>query len=394
MAQVNLNSKELKTFINHIISNNRYLQENNKPPVTIAVEGEAGIGKTTTILELGKEHGLDVVRLNLAEIEELGDLVGFPVKEYEVKRKEDDGSITTKWIPDNTLPLYIQNKYIPSGEKRMTHAVPEWIQGRKEGGLLILDDYTRADQRFMQACMTLIETQSYASWKLPKDWHIILTTNPDNGDYNVTSMDIAQQTRFIKANLKFDIDCWAEWAEKSNLDGRCINFLLLHPELVTQSTNARSITIFFNAISSFSSFEDNLPMIQFIAEGSVGDTFGTMFTMFINNKLDKMISPKKIMTSQDWKDVESELYDTIGTGNNYRADIASTLATRVINYTIHHSENETVNDKFINRVQEISLTNVFTNDIKYHMVKSILNGNKAKFGKLMMNPEIAKMVVK
>ncbi len=135
-------------------------------------------------------------------------------------------------------------------------------------------------------------------------------------------------------------------------------------------------------------------MIQFIAEGSVGDTFGTMFTMFINNKLDKMISPKKIMTSQDWKDVESELYDTIGTGNNYRADIASTLATRVINYTIHHSENETVNDKFINRVQEISLTNVFTNDIKYHMVKSILNGNKAKFGKLMMNPEIAKMVVK
>ena len=143
MAQVNLNSKELKSFVNHIISNNRYLQENGKTPVTIAVEGEPGIGKTTTILELSKELGLDLVRLNLAEIEELGDLVGFPVKEYEVKRQEADGSITTKWIPDNTLPLYIQNKYVPSGEKRMTHAVPEWIQGRKEGGILILDDYTR-----------------------------------------------------------------------------------------------------------------------------------------------------------------------------------------------------------------------------------------------------------
>ena len=143
MAQVNLNSKELKSFIGHIIANNRYLQENGKTPVTIAVEGEAGIGKTTTIIEIAKEHKLDLVRLNLAEIEELGDLVGFPVKEYEVKKQETDGTITTKWIPDSTLPLYIQNKYTPTGEKRMAHAIPQWIQGKKEGGILILDDYTR-----------------------------------------------------------------------------------------------------------------------------------------------------------------------------------------------------------------------------------------------------------
>lgn len=220
------------------------------------------------------------------------------------------------------------------------------------------------------------------------------TTNPDNGDYNVTSMDIAQKTRFIQSNLKFDIECWAEWAEKTGIDTRCINFLLLHPELVTQSTNARSITIFFNSISSFDSFEENLPMIQFIAEGSVGETFGTMFTMFINNRLDKLISPKKIMTDQDWNKIENELLSAIGTGNNYRADIASTLATRVVNFTIHHSENEAVTDKFVNRVQEISMTNAFTNDIKYHVVKSIVNGNKNKFGKLMMNPSISKMVVK
>ena len=30
MAQVNLNVTELKGFVNHIIKNNRYLQENNK----------------------------------------------------------------------------------------------------------------------------------------------------------------------------------------------------------------------------------------------------------------------------------------------------------------------------------------------------------------------------
>ena len=43
MAQVNLNVTELKGFVNHIIKNNRYLQENNKSPVSIEVVGESGI---------------------------------------------------------------------------------------------------------------------------------------------------------------------------------------------------------------------------------------------------------------------------------------------------------------------------------------------------------------
>jgi hypothetical protein len=389
MAQVNLNTTELKGFINHIVNNNRYLQQNGKIPVAVAVEGEAGIGKTSTILEIGKDLGLHVVKLNLAQIEEIGDLTGFPMKEFEIKKDE-----VTKWVPENTLPLYIQNKYVPTGEKRMTHAAPEWIQGKGDGGILILDDYTRADARFLQACMDLIDRQEYISWKLPKDWHIVLTTNPDNGDYNVTSIDVAQKTRFITANLKFDIDCWAKWAESANLDNRCINFLLLNPELVTKETNARSITTFFNSISSFESFEDNLPMIQFIAEGSVGETFGTMFTMFINNKLDKMVSPKYVLSTQNWDDVKAKLVDTIGIGANYRADIASVVATRIINYTVHYSNTENVTDKLIERIKNLITSNIFTNDIKYHMIKSILNGNKVKFTKLMMDTEIVKMAVK
>lgn len=72
-TQVNLNTDELKTFVNHIVDNNRYLQANGKVPVAIAVEGEAGIGKTSTILEIGKDLGLNVVKINLAQIEEIGD---------------------------------------------------------------------------------------------------------------------------------------------------------------------------------------------------------------------------------------------------------------------------------------------------------------------------------
>ncbi len=188
-------------------------------------------------MQLGKELNMQVVKLNLSQLEELGDLVGFPVKEFEIQNAEGK----TTWINEHQIDAAIKKGYKLIG-KRMSHAAPEWIQGRGEGGFLILDDYTRADHRFMQATMTLIDEQAYASWKLPKNWHILLTTNPDNGDYNVTSLDVAQKTRFISTEVKFDAGIWAKWAEKSQIDSRCINFLLMNPELVSQRINPRMIT--------------------------------------------------------------------------------------------------------------------------------------------------------
>ena len=128
------------------------------------------------------------------------------------------------------------------------------------------------------------------------------------------------KTRFITVNLKFDINCWSEWAENATIDNRCINFLLKHPELVSTNTNSRSITTFFNSISSIKSFDDELGLIQMIGEGSVGSEFTTLFTMFINNKLDKMISPENIMT-QDEHYVLNTLKGLVGKDKNYRADI-------------------------------------------------------------------------
>jgi hypothetical protein len=391
MAQVNLNIDELKTFFGHIVKNNQHIQAEGKVPVAVNIEGEAGIGKTSSILQLSKELNMSMVKLSLSQIEEIGDLVGFPVKEFEMIK--EDG--TTAWVQESTMPMYIQSKYKPTGEKRMTHAAPEWIQGKEEGGFLILDDYTRADQRFMQACMEIIDRQEYISWKLPKNWHVILTSNPDNGNYLVTSLDDAQKTRFITVNLTFDIDCWARWAESANIDSRCINFLLMHPDLVTEKTNARSITTFFNSISSIPDFQENLPLIQMIGEGSVGAEFSTMFTMFINNRLDKMIHPKDIINNPNWAYVKGELLNSIGKDDSYRADIASVMTTRTINYALNYAEKNTVDQKIIDRI--IALTtdeDVFTNDLKYYIIKGIVNGNKTKFTKLMINPEVVKMAVK
>lgn len=388
MNTVQLNVDELKGFIRHMVKNNQHIQSEGKIPVAINIEGDAGLGKTSAILQLGKELNMEVVKLNLSQIEELGDLVGFPVKEFLVKNQEGK----QRWITEAQVPAAMKAGYTVA-DKRMSHAAPEWIQGKGEGGFLILDDYTRADHRFMQATMEILDRQEYVSWKLPKNWHVILTTNPDNGDYNVTSLDVAQKTRFISVEMKYDVQVWAKWAEKANIDGRCINFMLMHPELVTQRVNPRSITTFFNGISSIPKFEDELPLVQMIGEGSVGSDFSSMFTMFINNKLDKMISPEDLLT-KDEAYVKGALLTSVGEGDDFRADLASVIATRVINYALTTAEKGSVPKAMIDRLAKVTTEfEGFTNDLRYYMVKEIVNGNKVKFSPLMADTAVVKMAI-
>ena len=389
MNQVQLNVEELKNFIKHMVSNNQHIQKDGKVPVAINIEGDAGLGKTSAIMQLGKEMNMEVVKLNLSQLEELGDLVGFPVKEFEIKNAEGK----TTWINESQIAAASAKGYKVVA-KRMSHAAPEWIQGKGEGGFLILDDYTRADQRFMQATMEILDRQEYVSWKLPKNWHVILTTNPDNGDYNVTSLDVAQKTRFISVELKYDSDVWAKWAEKANIDGRCINFMLMNPELVTQRVNPRAITTFFNAISSVPKFEESLPLIQMIGEGSVGADFSSMFTMFINNKLDRIISPVDILT-KDEQYVMNSLINAVGKDDEFRADISSVIATRIINYSLTVADKGSIGKPMIDRIAKLTTDcDAFTDDLRYYMVKEIVNGNKVKFSQLMMNQNVVKMAVK
>ena len=385
-----LNVDELKGFLKHMVTNNQYIQNEGKVPVAINIEGDAGLGKTSAIVQLGKEMEMDVVKINLSQIEELGDLVGFPVKEFKIQNKEGKST----WIMEAQVDAAMKKGY-KVVEKRMAHAAPEWIQGRTEGGFLVLDDYTRADHRFMQATMEILDRQEYISWSLPKNWHVILTTNPDNGEYQVTSLDDTQKTRFISTEVKFDSSVWARWAEKVNIDGRCINFLLMNPEIVTQKVNPRSITTFFNSISSIQKFEDELPLINMIGDGSIGEEPSALFAMFINNKLDKIISPEQILTNDDWNYVKGSLTGCIGKDDDFRADISSIISTRIINFALITADKGSVPQKMIDRI--ISLVtdcDSFTDDLRYYMVKEILNGHKAKFSKLMLNQKVVAMTVK
>lgn len=194
----NMNEMTISEFtevFNYLLDNNRELQEKGLTPIAIGIEGEAGIGKTAVVKEVAKNRGMTFCKLCLSQLEEVGDLCGFPMKEVLLRWQTKDGQTKTKWWPESMLDK------VPAGVKvtsttRMGYAAPAWLpkEENPNGCILLLDDYTRGNQLFMQATMELINEGKYISWSLPKNTSIILTTNPDDGCFSVQSLDNAQKT--------------------------------------------------------------------------------------------------------------------------------------------------------------------------------------------------------
>lgn len=86
----NITLDEFKDIFKYLIDNNKKLVADGKYPVAIGIEGAAGLGKTTILKDLAESMGMTYAQLNLAELEEVSDLTGFPLKEYEI---DCDGEI-------------------------------------------------------------------------------------------------------------------------------------------------------------------------------------------------------------------------------------------------------------------------------------------------------------
>ena len=400
---------EFKEVFSYLLDNNKHLEDNNLRPIAVGVEGEAGIGKTTLIEDIAKERGMTMCKVNLAQLEEIGDLVGMPIKEYEVAWIENGQVKQTRWMPESqTKHLDLRLKL--TGKVRMSYAPPAWlpIDENPNGTIVFLDDYTRANSMFMQATMEIINTASYISWKLPKYTSIVLSSNPDDGQFSVTSLDNAQKTRFINFNVKFNIEDWAKWAEEAEIDGRAINFELLYGDEIfkkynnVQTVNPRSYTTFCKAISGLKNWDnpDTLALILQISKGCFlndkDNIIGNLFTTFIANKLDRLIQPKD-MIELKWDTLEPKMKNCVYDNGNFRPEIASILTIRFMNYVLHlfgtkgAIKENVVYDRILEIVNNDEM--LFSEDLIFHLVKSLITKYPGRTGKLLMYPIIRNKVV-
>lgn len=399
---------EFTDVFNYLLDNNRELQDKGLTPIAIGVEGESGIGKTSVIQQIAEKRGMTICKLNLSMLEEVGDLVGFPQKEVLLQWKAKDGTAKSRWWPEYLLSKVPQNVTVTS-QTRMGYAPPAWLprEENTNGIILLLDDFNRCGPMFIQATMDLINEGKYISWSLPKNTSIVLSNNPDDGSYNVNSQDTAQLTRYVNFNMKMDMKSWSEWAEFNGIDSRAINFAILYWDEIfkkhnnVQTINPRAYTTFCKAISGIKDWDsdNSLGLILNISKGCFlndkDNIVGTLFTTFIAQKLDKLVQPKDMLL-QRWETVEPKIYDCVHENGIFKAEIASILGVRLLNYILYYfsqkgSKDAVVEERLLNFID--NPRKLMSDDLLFYNIKTIISKYPARTTKLMLNSKIRNKIM-
>ncbi len=357
-------SGEVERFLNHSISMNAQAEAAGRPKTPICIWGSHGIGKTDLVQQVAESQGYQFAYIAPAQFEEMGDLVGMP----RIKPGED-------------------------GMEQTVFAPPEWAPTEPGPGILLIDDVNRADDRILRGIMQLLQNYELVSWSLPPGWQIVLTANPDGGDYSVTPMDFAMLTRMMHITMIFDPQLWALWAEKNEVDPRGINFVLTYPETVSgERTTPRTLTQFFESIRSIEDLEGDVGLVKMLGDASLDEMTVTSFISFVSNKLSRLISPEEILETDDFTaEIEAPLRSQV-VGETRRVDILSVICTRLVNHLI--VKNIELNGKAFDNVGKFLQLDFLTNELRLQMAKDLTASGNPSHKKLVAIPEIAMILLK
>lgn len=350
---------EVSAFVNHVINTNVELENKGKKKTPVCIWGRHGIGKTEIVESMAKERGFDFSYIAPAQFEEMGDMIGMPKVE---------------------------------GDKTVFNA-PSWVPTNEGPGILLIDDVNRADERILRGIMQLLQNFELISWKLPPKWQIILTANPDGGDYSVTPMDDAMLTRMLHISMEFDVKEWAKWAEKAGIDPRGINFVLLYPEIVEGSrTTPRTLVQFFETIKSIDNLSENISLVRMLADSCLDENTVAAFITFINNNLGNLIKPEEILKANNFTNEVLNPLKSVVLTEPIRVDIIAILCTRLVNYL---TVNNIVPDKKqLDNIKSFIKIDFLPNDIRLTMAQDLVSSGNATLKAIMADPIIAQLILK
>ena len=357
------NVQEVENFLRHSFETNKMAAAKGFRQTPLCIWGRHGIGKTELVEKFAKANGYQWQYIAPAQFEEMGDLVGMP-KVVE----NSNGEVVTKFM------------------------APSWVPTEDVPGILLIDDVNRADDRILRGIMQLLQNYELVSWKLPPQWQIVLTANPDGGDYSVTPMDDAMLTRMMHITMEFDVKEWAKWAEQKGIDPRGINFILTYPEVVTgDRTTPRTLVQFFNAIQSIDDLNANLSLVQMLGEATLDMSTVSAFISFVNSNLNKLITPEDIVNAQNFKTDVLEPLTAVVKKSTLRVDILATLCTRLVNYLTVKSA--APSKEQLQNIKDFIKIDYIPNDIRLAMAQDLIRSNNPSLKMIMADPEIGRLLL-
>ena len=199
----------------HIGDAKRYIRNiiEKQVPITIAMVGPSGIGKSAIEKQLAKEMSehfkspFGFIDLRLAT-QEPSDLIGIPYREGDV----------TKW------------------------AKPFWFPAPNTRGVICLEELNRAPNDVRQCIFQFIWDRVLHTHALPDGWTIVLAMNPetDDGSYQVETLDKALVRRCSVIIVEPNFNAWMTWAtdpRQGNVPAEITSFIGTHKELLFEAEN-------------------------------------------------------------------------------------------------------------------------------------------------------------
>ena len=301
-----INGEQLTDFLDKFLESNLVLESTTgRRPTPLCIWGTHGLGKTEIAMEVAHKKQWKLAYCAPAQFEEMGDLHGLPFK------VDPDPNVI--------------------GDERTVYMTPEWVPKDEGPGILLLDDLNRADDRILRGTMQLLQNFEIFSWALPPKWQIVVTANPDSGDYAVTSMDDAIITRMIHLTLNFDAKIWAEWALNYGIDERGVNFVLTYPEMVTlKRTTPRTLVHFFGQLVQIKDLKKDIFIVEILAKGCLDEETATAFINYVDELLIQLPSPEDFLNENNLNEIDNIILALLKTENGIRLDTINTLLTRVI----------------------------------------------------------------
>lgn len=299
---------EIQEWLLTNIKANIMRQASGMPRTTLNIWGAPGTSKTSVVKQLsqrkvefnGQEQNISVIDIPLAQIEEMGDILGFPDAEILMS----NGKVAY-WVKavNEVIKTYTEKGYSPTQKQRTTYAPPSWVPTQAKPGVILFDDGNRASQRIMKGLMQLVQDYKTIGWEIPAGWTICFTGNPDNRMNQVTAMDTAQLTRMKHITLECDAMEWATWAEGAGIDKRGIGFVLMYPEMILGSlrTNPRSLTEFFYSLATYTDLKDEAQYraCMLDAQASLDDETVEAMMVYLTRDCEICIDPLDILEDTD-----------------------------------------------------------------------------------------------
>lgn len=226
LGLVDIDTERLKSVIKNYIRGCLRGASEKRVRAVPMIWGAPGIGKTAIIHEMLKEleeetgTHMEVIETNLATMMAEDFVMGVP----------NGGHTAIQDIVKSWLPMYEVTGDAEENARR--DEVANRTKGSEGGGVLFLDEFSRANKGVMDVLMKMLDERMIGGYKLGSKWAVICAGNriQDMRDAEF-HWEVAYARRVKQYNFIPSFDSWKSWAKgKGGIDPDIIDFLENNPD--------------------------------------------------------------------------------------------------------------------------------------------------------------------